>query len=345
MSGDPGGTAGDGPAPEPEQGKKRSEAPKVDFPPVANGLDYLLSVTEHLTAADPPTPRHLKYAVVHLQAAVEVLLKARLQQEHWTLVVAENVDQMNTTRTAFDSGNFVSCTIEQALARLTKAAGTHATDDQAKALRSLTLSRNALQHYGLRLNAHQVEANAAEVLDFLMSFVHSELLPALSATEVAQARRDLWHIRQRLGTIRSFVKKRHQQIRTDLAPHQSTTVQCPQCSQPAVVIGTPLPACLFCHATWPDAMDLAYSHVSATGDYEAGVETCPDCAEYAVIPNATVAARPKHVHARCFACAASPDLRETCEKCGTRYPAMDDSVAEHFGQICGQCIVRFLEEA
>ncbi|MFD5074512.1 hypothetical protein [Streptomyces sp. NPDC058371] len=49
----------------------------VDFPPVENGLDYLLSVVEHL--ARPPqdmTPRHLKYAVLHLQAATEVLLKS-----------------------------------------------------------------------------------------------------------------------------------------------------------------------------------------------------------------------------------------------------------------------------
>lgn len=33
--------------------------------------------------------RHLKYAVLHLAAGVEVLLKARLQYEHWSLVFAQ----------------------------------------------------------------------------------------------------------------------------------------------------------------------------------------------------------------------------------------------------------------
>jgi hypothetical protein len=54
-------------------------APTVDFPPVTNGMDYLCSVVEHLTGN--PQPRDLKYAVLHLQAAAEVLLKARLARE------------------------------------------------------------------------------------------------------------------------------------------------------------------------------------------------------------------------------------------------------------------------
>ncbi|MDJ0466041.1 hypothetical protein [Streptomyces sp. H27-C3] len=58
--------------------------PAVDFPPMQNGIDDLLSATTYLTHGDPPEPRDLKYAILHLQAAVEVLLKARLQREHWS---------------------------------------------------------------------------------------------------------------------------------------------------------------------------------------------------------------------------------------------------------------------
>jgi hypothetical protein len=57
---------------------------QILFPPLLNGLDYLKSVIEHLR--DKPDQRNLKYAVLHLQAAVEVLLKARLIREHWSLV-------------------------------------------------------------------------------------------------------------------------------------------------------------------------------------------------------------------------------------------------------------------
>ncbi|MGJ3558659.1 hypothetical protein ACR6C2_05390 [Streptomyces sp. INA 01156] len=66
-----------------------------------NGIDYLRSVVDHLTEADPPTPRALKYAVLHLQAAAEVLLKSRLLREHWSLVFKE---PGAATRKKFEAG-------------------------------------------------------------------------------------------------------------------------------------------------------------------------------------------------------------------------------------------------
>lgn len=60
---------------------------EVFFPPVPNGLDYLVSVVEHLESGDERvSARDLKYAVLHLAAGAEVLLKAWLPLEHWSLV-------------------------------------------------------------------------------------------------------------------------------------------------------------------------------------------------------------------------------------------------------------------
>ncbi|WP_261958315.1 hypothetical protein [Streptomyces nigrescens] len=60
------------------------------------------------------TPRDLKYAVLHLQAGTEVLLKARLRQAHWTLVLQDLSAELRKSRKTpvserFASGNFVSC--------------------------------------------------------------------------------------------------------------------------------------------------------------------------------------------------------------------------------------------
>lgn len=50
-------------------------------------MDYLVSVLKHLTeGATPPSARDLKYTALHLQAATEVLLKARLAREHFSLM-------------------------------------------------------------------------------------------------------------------------------------------------------------------------------------------------------------------------------------------------------------------
>ncbi|MGV9571086.1 hypothetical protein ACWDRX_16615, partial [Streptomyces nigra] len=81
-------------------------------------MDYLLSVTQHL--ADKPTARDLKYAVLHLHSAVEVLLKARLTQEHWALVFEK---PENATRGDFEKAEFKSCGVVDVLRRLEHIAG------------------------------------------------------------------------------------------------------------------------------------------------------------------------------------------------------------------------------
>ncbi|SFS91649.1 hypothetical protein SAMN04487982_104435 [Streptomyces sp. ok210] len=53
-----------------EQAPRRSTA-QLDFPPDRNGLDYLVNVVDHLDEnKSEVTPRDVKYAVLHLQAAV-----------------------------------------------------------------------------------------------------------------------------------------------------------------------------------------------------------------------------------------------------------------------------------
>lgn len=53
-----------------------------------NGLTFLhRSVTE--MRAQPATLRSLSFAIVDLAAAVEVLMKARLVREHWTLICCQ----------------------------------------------------------------------------------------------------------------------------------------------------------------------------------------------------------------------------------------------------------------
>ncbi|MFD0503862.1 hypothetical protein ACFQ0G_14525 [Streptomyces chiangmaiensis] len=234
--------------------------PDVDFPPVQNGIDYLLSVTDHLTHGDPPEPRDLKYAILHLQAAVEVLLKARLQREHWSQVFK---NPGAATRARFESGDFESCTTDAALDRLAGIAGVTIADKAVKTLGVLTKSRNALQHYGLSTSAPAVEARAAEVLTFLMEFFTTELQPDLSMDEDKLLQRDMAVIRARLGTITSYLKQRHNEIRAELTPVADSVVECPVCAQFAVQVGFPDPQCSFCHMGWVHSYGLLFDYLRA----------------------------------------------------------------------------------
>lgn len=54
------------------------EVRELDFPPVVNGVDYLISMVDHLAVDIQPVPsRSLKFTVTHLHAPTEVLLNAR----------------------------------------------------------------------------------------------------------------------------------------------------------------------------------------------------------------------------------------------------------------------------
>ncbi|MGW1638448.1 hypothetical protein [Streptomyces lavendulae] len=82
--------------PEPGPGEPTAEvqtAREVSFPPVQNGIDHLDDVADH-PGLEQPSLRNLRYAVLHLQAAAEVPLKARLVQKH----EAGDIDSRTTTR-------------------------------------------------------------------------------------------------------------------------------------------------------------------------------------------------------------------------------------------------------
>ena len=59
-----------------------------------NALDFLLSAAEAVNRDEGP--RSLKEAVLHLGNGVELLVKARIAREHWSLIFAD-VDKANTT--------------------------------------------------------------------------------------------------------------------------------------------------------------------------------------------------------------------------------------------------------
>lgn len=84
-----------------------------------NGLAFLhRSVAE--MSAQPATLRSLSFAVVDLAAAVEVLMKARLVREHWTLICSEP-DKATTVQML--AGTAKTVTSEQAIKRLENVAG------------------------------------------------------------------------------------------------------------------------------------------------------------------------------------------------------------------------------
>ncbi|MFE1384223.1 CHY zinc finger protein [Streptomyces sp. NPDC058740] len=305
---------------------QRPKLREVDFGPVENGVDYLRSVVSHLGWAKEPNPRDLKYAVLHLQAAVEVLLKARLQLEHWSLVFK---DPGLATRQRFESGDFESCTTTAALARLKEIAGVAVDDKAAKSLAILAKWRNALQHYGLKAQSRAVEARAVQVLDFLLAFVHNQLMPALPEDQARHLDKELTYLRQQVLKVRTYSETRLKRLTGELAEHQARTVKCPQCGEWAVVVGEGWVrlSCRFCHTSWDDPAVLLIYYVLHHQVEPADVsEVCPACDEPGLLAGCTrIAAKPGDDVTLCFSCGTTfAELPATAEMWQVRGGSLAD---------------------
>ncbi|MFC4464645.1 hypothetical protein ACFPH6_08760 [Streptomyces xiangluensis] len=316
---------------------------EVFFPPVPNGLDYLVSVVEHLETGDERvSARDLKYAVLHLAAGAEVLLKARLQLEHWSLVFK---DPGQAKRSELEDGTLKSCGPDETVQRLKGIAGTPISGKDTSALSKLAKHRNALQHYGLigpAANARAVESQAAEVLDFLIRFLDEELLPALPVPEAKRTETDMERIRGGLSRIQGFVKKRMQRIRAVLEPLRDRTVQCPDCDQWALVAEPDAGrvTCRFCGTSQPTHDGALMYAVFVLGRDPGSpdlfgimaVESCPDCDEESLVVGAKTAAAPEEAVFFCFSCARVAPGMAHCSRCYVPFRPLEDETA------CSNCL-------
>ncbi|WP_327225141.1 hypothetical protein OG229_15800 [Streptomyces platensis] len=281
----------------------------LDFPPIPNGIDYLASVVD-LLANHPDDPRALKYAVLHLHAAAEVLLKTRLQYEHWSLVFD---DPRKATRRAFESGNFTSCSMAETVTRLTEIAHVTLTTKERSTLKNLGQDRNALQHYGLTHNARAIESRAGQCLDFLARFLKDELMPAMDADMAMGA--DITDIKRRMEHIRTYRAERRRRLRGTLKDLAHRTLECHQCGELALVIGD---HCHFCsfpiggfHPEYAADMHLTYRRIAKGGpDPQKLISRCPRCKRRAVAPDISTAAS-DDPSPFCFNCAAPVPSSET----------------------------------
>ncbi|MGW4022392.1 hypothetical protein [Streptomyces sp. NPDC005009] len=278
----------------------------MDFTPVRNGMDFLLSAFDHLRGE--PDAREVKYAVLHLQAAVEVLLKARLIREHWSLVFS---DPGKAKRADYEKGSFNSCTALGAVDRLNNIVNLQISKEQRQAISNLADTRNALTHLGHTASVFAVEAQAALVLDFLLNFIHRELLPTLSS-EAGFVETAMDQLRVRLGEVESFVVQRSNRLEQELEPLNGRTVQCPACGQWAVALGESPLSCRFCMEEWETPHELAAWYAESGPGMPLYV--CQGCRGYTVVRGASLAKDKRALVDLCFGCTSDYTGWRPCER-------------------------------
>lgn len=315
---------------------------QVDYPPLINGLDYLESAVEQLRGS--PSNRDLKYAILHLVAGTEVLLKARLSVEHWSLVF----DHPGKAKVeAWEAGEFRSCSILEAFDRLVSVVGLDFPTNARPTILSLQEKRNRLQHFGLSDTAPAVQAVAIRALNFLISFVIQHLSDDLADPAAEEA---LERIRGQLADINELVKLRMNELSPALDT-KPVIVTCPHCTQLALEPGDPC-VCAFCGASAPPestARDYVYAvlgedeYSAAKGRTGWSLESCPNCELETLVGGVVVRGRsPDQEGLRwcCFAEAVTWMSNEmvSCMHCGRAIELEEEGL-----DLCAYCLEAAIE--
>jgi len=188
---------------------------------IANATDFLNSATAELTSR----PKH---SVIAFYSAVELILKARLMAEHWTLAVSKNAD-----RGSFATGDFVSVSFDEACARLQNIVGSPLPDNAKAHFNSLRKHRNKMVHF-----YHEGETNKNALEDIaLEQLLGWRALVSLMENQwqntFANMVFDITAIDDRFSEHRLYAKAKFQSLADRIKSIEEkggTLVVCPSCT-------------------------------------------------------------------------------------------------------------------
>ena len=276
-----------------------------------NALDSLLSAAEAVRRDEGP--RSLKEAVLHLGNGVELLIKARLAREHWSLIFS-NTDQASYDKLA--DAEFTSVDFPKAITRLEQIAKVSIDKAIISHIDSIRKLRNRLTHYTATIDSAQTKSLVAKAMAFCVEFCEQQGMMEPDTTN------KLGEIHINLAELQEFVNERMNSITEEWK--YGTRLDCPECWQLALVIDAGEADCKYCKKKF-DSRELASS-------YSYTVEDCPECGEWSTFAMLGHTTEGTELWS-CFSCGEGGDNYARCWKC--------DQI-EHFAksndiQICSSC--------
>lgn len=324
----------------------KNDASDISWAVVENGLDFL----EHAVQEMAKDPADNKYAAIHLFGAIEVLIKARLIREHWTLAC---VKADGATLARFKNGDLPTVDGMQGLKRLETNAGLAISKQQTLNVDAVRRLRNRVAHFALvGIDPNAVKVELARGLDFVVWFLEKYILPGAPVAEAELIDEALAEISVVLGEIKAFVAERLATLKPELAAAEML-LQCPQCAQATLTLTDEHPKCLFCWWCPGDPEAAADEYVNGSlgltgygvikdgGDWP--IWSCPECETNAMVEGVdvlkdigTLTSDPHDTYVSpdflCFNCGfhcSYMDL-DKCSYCGTWTTSFDGPCPDCF---------------
>lgn len=260
-----------------------------------------------------------KYSVIHFCAAVEMLLKARLMKEHWSLVVSKP-EQASLTK--FMAGDFMSVTMDEARARIRDIVGEEVADDAFNSFRTLANHRNKMIHFFHADVDGDDKAKAQIVAEHCRSWFHLHRLLSRWDAYFSDFRKEIANADRSMKKHRKYLSAKLKELKPTLDASRKTGKTPIACS-----------ACGF-KAAVPAALDAQIATVRCLvcDHTETRVEIdCPHCNQAVVVAGEGYAAckhcgksiEPEHIadaltdHAAAHAAIGDGDDRWRPANCGS----------------------------
>jgi hypothetical protein len=292
-----------------------------------NGLEAVQTGAGLLTSE--ASERDLRLALREVSSGVELVLKAILVSEHWSLIYD---DPSKATLEDFKQGRLKSAGFEECLRRIEHIVGLTLTPKQTQHLTRMRDKRNRLEHLGLLDNILALRSAIGGSLHALVALIEQAGSDGLIASQNEQLHTEL---AIQLSAVDDFVKERWKEVTPSLPKNGADT--CFACGKDAAVVEDGL-RCVFCGTYVPAEAAaneyvtnvLGYSHYDVVKDGgEWPVHDCPECGTTAL-----VVIQQDDEKYRCFSCDTRYGPRELirCVQCDTPFQADAEGFA-----MCEDC--------
>ena len=302
----------------------------VNLSLLSNGLDFINCGLSELKEFEKDSDNvRVKYAILHIHAGVELLLKERLRREHWCLVF-EN----EPSKSQYEKGDFQSVGMKKCIERLKNICNIDLSDGSDDRFNDLRILRNGIEHYSASYNVMHFSNKIANALSSMIDFVNNHLSPEdFQPTD----KRLFDEIKDKLNDLSLYIEQRVKDIQSRLAESKTESVICPSCKQKTAIIDNGL-TCLLCEYKISDpenAADEYLSEVVGLSEYQCvkdgdmwPVYECPYCEA-----NAFIMADGENV---CFSCGKKVDTEDLgcCTECGQPYICRHEADID----LCENCI-------
>lgn len=237
------------------------------FPLLEMSLNFLEFSADYISK-DNASRFELQFSIVHLFASVELLLKAELMEEHWSLLFRKMKD---AKRKSLESGDFKSVTVDEAIQRL-RDIGEKEIDD--KILKKLGKERNRIIHFGSSISHQHARALLLETHGFVIDYIADNSV--FDTCSELESRYD--EIKRKISSLQLFVDNRSKAIKSELMNFE-TVIKCPECWQISVPLADDDLQCRFCRTSFSrdDFIDLYSSCFLSDYSAESDTRQCPDC--------------------------------------------------------------------